>query len=368
MTPVEKALRQLIALEGPQPVERVMGMANACYYATRQPLGAQGDFMTSPEISQMFGELLGVWVASVWEAMGRPTGVRLAELGPGRGTLMDDLLRASRVVPDFARNITLHLVETSPLLREAQAQLLKDVPIDVSWHAYADEIPDGPLLLVANEFFDALPVHHYVKQADGWHKRVVGLDKDELVFGLSREALPDAFLPPAFHHAGENEWAEYSPDAIRIVTSLASRIAAQGGAALIVDYGHTRTQPGETLQAVHAHEKAALLENLGSSDLSAHVDFQALGEAARGQGVLVPPVITQAELLQGLGLGARAQKLIHSCADDAGRQKIYTAAHRLMDTSTAQSMGSLFKAMCVHHKNIESVPLFKHSPEKLQTF
>jgi NADH dehydrogenase [ubiquinone] 1 alpha subcomplex assembly factor 7 len=351
MTPVERALRQLIALEGPQSLERVMGMANAHYYATRDPFGPAGDFMTSPEISQMFGEMLGVWVLSVWEAMGCSSQVRLVELGPGRGTLMKDVLRAAKVLPGFLKSVSVHLVETSPVLRRAQEQNLTNGAAHVSWHDHADEVPAGPVIVLANEFFDALPVKHYLKGDDGWHERVIALENNAFVFGLARGCVPDSLIPARFHGAETGQWVEFSPQGTRIMDDIAQRIARYGGAALIIDYGHEHSRCGETLQAVRQHQHSPVLERLGEGDLSAHVDFQALGEAAQKAGTDRFALLTQAALLNTLGLPARYAALAKA-ATTAQKPALDSAVERLTDTTHPTAMGQLFKALCVTQPNL----------------
>ena len=310
MSDLAERLRRRIAAEGPLPVSDYMAAANAHYYATRDPFGAAGDFTTAPEISQMFGELVGLWLADLWLRAGRPAGAHYVELGPGRGTLAADALRAMKgagLAPDV------HLVETSPVLRRAQAGRLPGA----AWHDDLSTLPaDGPLLVVATEFFDALPVEQ--RDAAGAVRTVDWQD--------------GRFVP-----VGEVE-TETSPAARAIAGDLARRIAVQGGAALIVDYGHGRPGRGDTLQAVFRHTYADPFEAPGERDLTAHVDFSALAEAA--EGVRVSGPVPQGAWLDAMGLPLRAAALARSAP--ARTEEIEAARLRL---SAPEQMGRLFKVL-----------------------
>ena len=311
MNPVERRLRRRIAHEGPIGVADYMAEANAHYYATRDPLGAAGDFVTAPEISQMFGELAGVWLADLWLRAGRPASTHYVELGPGRGTLAEDALRAMRAA-GFEPPV--ELVETSPVLRAAQAERLA-----ARWHDSLASLPDrGPLLIVANEFFDALAIRQY------------GADGAELTIAVADGRLV---------RQGEVE-TEASPASIEIVRAIAGRLAAQGGAALIVDYGHDRPGRGDTLQAVSRHAYADPFEAPGERDLTAHVDFSALAGAARAEGLRVFGPIGQGDWLEAMGLALRAAALAKAAPERA--PEIAEARDRL---SAPERMGRLFKAM-----------------------
>lgn len=304
------------------------------YYSTRDPLGAAGDFTTAPEISQMFGEMLGLALAQSWVDQGRPAPFALAELGPGRGTLLADVLRVARAVPGFAEAATLHLVEASATLREVQAETLSaHAP---TWHDTVDTLPDLPLFLLANEFLDALPIRQHVKDADGWRERLVVDQEGVLAFTLA----PPVTVPELDHHGvAKGTLVERAPGLPGIVATVADRVA-RGGAALFVDYGHWRSR-GDTLQALRGHAPEDPLANPGRADLTAHVDFEALAHAASG--CRVSAMTAQGVLLERLGITARAQALAANLGGAA--LDAHVAAHRRL-THPAQ-MGDLFKAMAL---------------------
>jgi SAM-dependent MidA family methyltransferase len=314
VTPLERAVRERIAAEGPITVEAFMHACNAYYYATRDPLGARGDFTTAPEISQMFGEMVGAALADVWKRAGAPADAIYAELGPGRGTLASDALRMMRSA-GFAGEV--HLVETSPVLRSKQ----KDALPDAHWHDSVDDLPARPLLLVANEFFDALPIRQHV----GAIERRVTVAGGGLAFDRDGEII------------------ETSPASELAVTAVATCLAARGGAAIFVDYGHERSAPGETLQAVRGHGFAPVLASPGEQDLTAHVDFEMIGNAARAAGAAVTRVMAQGEWLIRLGIEARAQALMRGNPERA--DEVQAALERL---TGRQAMGQLFKVIAFH--------------------
>jgi NADH dehydrogenase [ubiquinone] 1 alpha subcomplex assembly factor 7 len=347
VTPLAEQLARRIRTLGPVTVAEFMAEALGHpahgYYTTRDPLGAGGDFVTAPEISQIFGELIGLWCADAWVKMGRPSPVILAELGPGRGTLMADALRAARVLPDFLAAIRLHLVEASPALREKQRTALAGhAP---RWHATSAELPDGPLLLVANEFLDALPIRQFVRLREGWRERLVGLGADGgFAFLPAPGPTPSlALLPAALAGAPEGSLVEVCPAALALVENLARRLAAAPGAALFVDYGHARSGAGETLQAVRAHRRHEVLADPGAADLTAHVDFAALKEAAAAAGARVLGPVTQRDFLQELGIETRLATLLRRATPDQA-PAVESGARRLID---AAEMGSLFKVMAL---------------------
>jgi SAM-dependent MidA family methyltransferase len=328
------------------------------YYCTRAPIGADGDFITAPEISQMFGELIGIWAAAAWRAMGAPENVRLVELGPGRGTMMLDALRAAKVVPAFRAAIVVHMVEISPALEELQRGALIATDVPVFWHRTLDDVPDGPLIIVANEFIDALPVHQAVMCADGWHERVIKLGEDgELHFGIDRDPIPlfDDLLPGEIRNARIGEIFEWRAD--QTALEIGQRVVRSGGAALIIDYGHGGSAIGDTLQAVSRHGFVDPLANPGMADLTAHVDFQALALAAAGMGARVHGPVTQARFLRRLGIGQRASVLKAAApADYAGT--IDAAVGRLTSEDRL-GMGQLIKVLGLSSPKLHSLPGFE---------
>jgi NADH dehydrogenase [ubiquinone] 1 alpha subcomplex assembly factor 7 len=429
MTPLGREIAGLIEQEGPIDVARYMALCLGHpvhgYYATRDPFGAGGDFTTAPEISQMFGELIGLWCAAVWAQMGAPERVALIELGPGRGTLMADMLRVAKAAPGFREAIEVVLVETSPTLRQVQARTLADA--DVCWAATVEEalaaLPPPPLrgrvgagggagstatpeprqthspssappppptpprkgegrtapstsddpasaastairddagralpaIIIANEFFDALPIRQFLRTPDGWRERLVGLDDHgALTFGLAAERPSDVSLPDR----PVDSILEICPEALSITSRIAAHLAAHGGAALAIDYGAAHSS-GDTLQAVKAHAFADPLAEPGEADLTAHVDFGALAAAARRSGAAPMALVSQGELLARLGLAARAERLSRT-ASEAQREDIASAAARLSDRSPT-GMGALFKALAFADPRLGALPGFSSS-------
>ena len=314
MTPLERALRDRIAADGSITVEAFMEACNAYYYATRDPLGARGDFTTAPEVSQMFGEMIGAALADSWKAAGAPADAIYAELGPGRGTLAADALRVLRSA-GFAGEV--HFVETSPILQKAQAEA---VPAAI-WHESVMDLPAAPLLMVANEFFDALPIQQHI----AGEERCVTVADDGL----------------AFDRDGHIE--EMSPAREAAAAAIGTCVAHCGGVAILVDYGHARTAAGDTLQAVRSHEFASVLANAGEQDLTSHVDFEALADTAAEADALVTPVVGQGEWLIRLGIEARAQSLSRANPDRA--TDVQSALERL---TSRDQMGELFKVMAIY--------------------
>ncbi|MEG3089142.1 SAM-dependent methyltransferase [Sphingomonas sp. PB4P5] len=309
-----------------------MAAANAHYYATRDPLGAAGDFTTSPEISQMFGELVGLWCADLWDRAGRPE-LAWVELGPGRGTLAADALRA---MAKGGLTPQVHFVETSPTLRAAQAER---VPHAV-WHDETTSLPtDRPLLIVANEFFDALPIRQLVRTIDGWHERLVAC-QDTLFLPIAGKAVPESVLPPRLQKAPPGSIIETSPASVAIMRDLAARIVAQGGAALAIDYGYAGPAIGDTFQAMRAHAFVNPFENPGEHDLTAHVDMATLLAAAITEGAKPYGPVTQGAFLNTLGIAARATALTAAAPERADG----IAADR---ARLAEAMGELFKVVAI---------------------
>ncbi|WP_240035542.1 class I SAM-dependent methyltransferase [Hwanghaeella grinnelliae] len=342
-------MKRCIALDGPLTVADFMAAAlghpQYGYYRTRDPLGMAGDFTTAPEISQVFGELIGLWMAEMWRLHGSSTGVRLVELGPGRGTLMADMLRAASRMPGFLDAITIHMVETSPTLRRAQGQALAAYA-KVTWHDNLTEVPDGQMLLVANEFLDALPIHQLVRTEKGWCEKLVVWDEstDRPVFGLSPGASPvENLLADNVRRNSEiGAVAEVSPHSLAVATEIAQRLQS-GIAALIVDYGYRDSAAGDTLQAVKNHDYAPVLDNIGEADLTAHVDFAAVGRAAAEAGATPHGPITQRDFMLDLGALHRRDALL-ARATPAQAKVIKTSVQRLIDP---KEMGTLFKVMAV---------------------
>lgn len=346
MNELARLIARMIAETGPMPLPQYMALAlghpRYGYYMTRDPLGKGGDFITSPEISQMFGELIGLWIAQNWVDQGSPRRFALTELGPGRGTLMQDALRALKALPGCLDGAEIHFVETSPALRKAQASRVPDA----IWHDSIDSLPHLPLFLIANEFFDALPVSQFEKTALGWCERYVGLAE-----GASPEApLFAPVLAPQpltlaadtpLNHAPIGSVAESTPASLAIIETLAAHITAQGGAGLVIDYGHIRSGLGDTFQAMRAHGFANPYENPGEADLTAHVDFEALADAARKGGAAVHGPVEQGEFLRGLGIELRAERLRRN-------QSAETAAMidgQLARLTAPNGMGRLFKVL-----------------------
>jgi SAM-dependent MidA family methyltransferase len=309
------------------------------YYTTRDPLGAAGDFITAPEISQMFGELVGLCLAQAWMDQGSPVPFTLAELGPGRGTLMADILRATRSVPGFGSAARVVLVEASPRLRAVQKETLAGY--DPAWLNDAAALPAQPLFLVANEFFDALPIRQFLRDGPAWRERRVGAQGEMLVFGLDAPAVR-ADLADRLKDTKDGDLVERCPAADIIATRVAARIADHGGIALIIDYGDWRSQ-GDTLQAVQAHEPVNVLADPGVADLTAHVDFQTLANAARRSGCAHSRLVPQGVFLERLGITARAQALASARKSTGAALDLLVAAHRRL--THPDEMGNLFKIL-----------------------
>jgi SAM-dependent MidA family methyltransferase len=342
-------LGQLIDMQirqhGPMSIASYMGLAlthpRHGYYKQGGSIGAAGDFITAPEISQMFGELIGFFLVNLWQQMDQPNPVTLLELGPGRGTLMADILRVATRAPGFAEAVQVELFETDPeLLAQQRTRLEAYRP---RWIQNFDLGADSPLLVVANEFFDALPIRQFVRGKAGWHERMVGLRDGHRAFGLSPAPIPATALPEAVRDAPEGAVYETGLAANEVMKRLAAAVGRRGGAILAIDYGYGHTQTGETLQAVRRHAFADPLESPGEADLSAHVDFGALGETARAGGLATAPLTTQGDFLKHLGILARTAALAKANPELAGA--LNAALDRL--TSPAQ-MGTLFKVFCAH--------------------
>lgn len=322
------------------------------YYATRDPLGAAGDFITAPEISQMFGEMIGLWCVDLWERWGAPDPFLLIEAGPGRGTLMADALRAARVRPAFLQAMRLHLVEISAPLRAEQARRLGGFA--PTWHDDLAALPSGPTILVGNEFLDALPIHQFVMTEQGWCERAITILGDELRWTDMPTGIEMDRLRPEHQRAKPGDVAETCPAAFALVAALARRFQEMPGVALFIDYGPARSGLGDTLQALSGHRPADPLRDAGSADLTAHVDFAAIAEAARQAGAMAFGPVTQGQFLQTLGIEQRAAMLAAKAgAED--RAAIASALHRLI---APQQMGSLFKALAITSPGLSNLAGF----------
>jgi len=350
LSPLAEGLERRIAAEGPITIAAFMAEAlmhpTHGYYAQSDPFGIDGDFTTAPEICQIFGELIGLWCADVWRQMGAPEEIALAELGPGRGTLMADALRAAAVLPAFRKAVSVHLVEASPFLRSRQEQAL--AAFLPTWHETVASLPDVPTLLIANEFFDALPIHQFVFTSDGWRERLVTSVDGVFAVIVSPQPTPRARLIDDGINANAKvgDMAEVCPAGLSVMEAISAKITQYGGAALIVDYGSMEPRARPTLQSVRSHKAHDFLEAPGSADITAHVDFAALGRAAIRP---APPQvkcwgpISQADFLMRLGLAERAARLAAN-ASERQVKDIETACHRLI---AAEEMGTLFKVFAI---------------------
>lgn len=334
MTALEKIIIEMIEAEGPIGIDRYMALCLGHpvhgYYMSRDPFGAAGDFTTAPEISQIFGELIGVWCVNAWVDIGSPAQFALVELGPGRGTLMADLLRAAKAAPEFLEAVEVHLVEMSPVLRATQKSKLGDA---VTWHDTVATLPTLPSLIIANEFFDALPIRQFEMRDGKTYERAVGLQNGKLKLGL-------APTDTTFETEGVFERSSVS---VAIGDDLGRHINTHGGAALVIDYGHFNSAAGDTLQAVKAHSFCDVLESPGEADITAHVDFEALGKSFNAKAL---PMLTQGQFLKAMGLEMRSEKLTAKLVGLA-RDDFSAASARLVD---ANQMGDLFKVLCLVQK------------------
>ena len=354
---LKRKILNLIEAQGPLTVAQYMAIAlgdpEHGYYMRRDPLGR--DFITAPEVSQIFGELIGLFFVQAWEDRRRPSKFQLVELGPGRATLMTDMMRAAaQLRPRFLQAARITLVETSPTLRAIQAKTLGS--LSVNWAARFDDIPaDGPLFLVANEFFDALPILQFVKSERGWHERLVASDRENLCFMLTPEIVPSSVVPAPVLEASPGSVIEVRPGATEIVRRIAGRIAEMGGVALIIDYGDTATAVGDTLQAMKNNAFVDPLAEPGEADLTAHVDFEALATATAEGEAHAPIIATQGEFLEALGIRARADRLKRDNPERTS--EIDLAVDRL---TGPQQMGTLFKALAIFEgRNQMAPPGFK---------
>jgi SAM-dependent MidA family methyltransferase len=347
MKSLKNRIADLIGMQGPISIADYMAIClfdpRQGYYTTRDPFGSGGDFITAPEVSQMFGELIGAWIVSTWRALGRPASPVVAEIGPGRGTLMKDMVRTIlRIAPQLQAAADFRLIEVSDRLAETQAATLREMPGSFGWHKDVEELPRRPLFIVGNELFDAVPIRQYVRTTDGWRERCVAVDDGNLVFAAGAGSLEEALLPPGAAAAPEGAIVEMAPARSALMQKIAGRIADGGGAGLFVDYGYLTPALGDSFQALSRHAYADPLAEPGKADLTAHVNFAALAAAARGAGLHVQ-LTTQGDFLLRLGLLERAGRL-GANADEAGRQRISEAVERL---AGPDQMGELFKVLAI---------------------
>ena len=360
-TPLGAILAARIAATGPMPVADYMAECllhpEHGYYASREPFGAGGDFVTAPEISQLFGEIVGAFGINAWRQAGRPDPFLLAEAGPGRGTLMADIVRTARIDPAFDAAARITLIEASARLRAVQETTLGDDARRVSWYDRLDDLPPEPLFLVANEFFDALPVRQFVRTDRGWRERMVGLDENgALAFVVGPATLAEGDLPPDHDRAPEGAVFEMSPAREAVAATIGAHLSAHGGIALLIDYGHLRTAVGDTLQAVRGHDRADPLAEPGLADLTSHVDFEAIARAATAAGATALPPMTQGDFLIGAGILERAGRL-GAGKGEAVQREITGAVERLCGTGAGQ-MGALFKVLCLTGPGAGPLPPF----------
>ncbi|MDW6022315.1 class I SAM-dependent methyltransferase [Mesorhizobium sp. BAC0120] len=348
MSGLRDRIVRLIEANGPLSIADYMAFClfdpKDGYYTTREPFGASGDFTTAPEISQMFGELVAVWLLTAWRALGRPSPVTLAEIGPGRGTLMKDMLRVlGRLGPDLWGSASVAMIETSPRLVAVQKATLGDLADRPEWHETIDTLPRQPLLIVANELFDAIPIRQYVKADGRWMERAVGLTEARELMFTARPGAPDpALLPPDAATAPDGAIAELSPARTALMEMLAERVAEGGAAALLIDYGYSKPAVGDTLQGLSHHAYTDPLADPGKADLTAHVDFSALSEVAKAHG-LDAHLLPQGEFLLRMGLLERAGQL-GAAADSATRRRLQSEVDRL---AGSDGMGTLFKVLAI---------------------
>ena len=331
----------IIKRDGHISVADYMALSNQHYYATRDPLGADGDFTTAPEISQIFGELIGAWCADTWHKLGCPAPFALIELGPGRGTLMADLLRVAHKDAAFAAALKIHLVETSPVLKTKQQQALQNY--SVAWHDSLDTLPAMPWLLIANEFFDALPIEQYIKTETDWQQRVLRYDKDRFVWDQIPHSKND------YAAAANGTILEQQPVSNNICSTIAQHLKSHAGAALIIDYGYSHAAYGDTLQALKNHQFVDVLSAPGEIDLTAHVNFAALKLAVADQSIYAKPITTQRDFLTALGILQRGTALERNASPEQAAD-IQSAIHRL---TNADQMGTLFKVLAFSYPEIE---------------
>lgn len=354
-------LRERIRSEGPLPVSVFMTEAlldpMAGFYATKDPLSAGGDFVTAPEISQMFGELLGLWAAEVWGQMGAPDPVRLIEVGPGTGRMMSDVLRAARAAPGFLDSASLHLIEASAALKMVQGRTLASAPLQARWESGLDTVAAGPSIILGNEYLDCMPIRQAIRHKGVWRERVVGLSPDgseRFIFGLgphlSKADISE--IAPDLREAEDGTLVELRLADASVIDQIAARFKAHPGYAIFIDYGSDGPEAGDTLQALKAHEKVDPLAAPGTADLTAWVDFDRIARLARNAGLDVYGIGRQGDFLKGLGIEARAAALART-QDEAGQARIARQLHRL---TARDEMGELFKVIAICSPGLPPAP------------
>jgi len=362
-TPLAEKIKAIILTNGPISVSDYFSLCLADpehgYYRTREPFGQSGDFITAPEISQLFGEMLGIFLVQAWQRHGEPVPVNLVEIGPGRGTMMADILRVIRKLsPAFYEAADVHLVETSERLQKVQQQTLIAHKFKVAWHDSFDTVPAGFLLLAANELFDAIPIRQFVKTAQGFKERLVGLDAaGELAFAAGVASIDPDLLPPAAQTAPLGTAFETAPARDAVMAALSERIRTSGGTAVIIDYGHMATGVGDTLQAVHDHQFDPPLAHPGQADITSHVDFEQLARRAVTEGLQINGLTYQGDFLIALGLAERAAALGRDKSVEI-QENIRADAERLAGGGEGK-MGELFKVLVVSSPNVALVPFQK---------
>ena len=347
-TPLEERLIEMIKLKGPITIADYMsdalGHPHDGYYMTNTPIGATGDFTTAPEISQVFGELIGLWLVDAWRGMGSPKSFNLIELGPGRGVLMEDMLRAARLRPEFTSAANLWLLETSGRLRVEQQKRLRASEVKPLWADDLSDIAPAPSLIVANEFFDCLPIRQFQILNGAWRERLVGLNSAETSLDFVHDATPppEDFKLPDPSACAEGDIFEVSFSGRSFTAEICAILKEHGGHALIIDYGHMQSGLGDTFQAVRKHEYWPPLQAPGAADITAHVDFQALSQIAIDQGVSVHGTVTQGLFLENLGLNLRLEMLAKGKTPEE-EANIRAGVHRIAAPS---QMGEIFKVVC----------------------
>ncbi len=366
-SPLEERIKLLIRRNGPISIEDYMTDAlshpHEGYYMTRHAIGKDGDFTTAPEISQVFGELIGLWLVQSWHDLGSPNRFNLVELGPGRGVLMDDILRAARLRPEFIKACSIYLVETSGRLRhEQKKRLTLHKEAHIHWADKFEDIPDAPTLVIANEFFDCLPIQQYQKTKTGWHERMIGLDhNNNLTFELapapSKPAHPLGYDQPVStcntpndpQPAKDDDILEISPSAKKITKVIAQFLSKNNGRALFIDYGHYSSAYGDTFQSIRDHQFWPPLQSPGKADLTAHVDFQQIAETSLHEGIGVYGPLAQGPFLDRLGISYRVETLSRGKTEE----EIITLRDGVSRLISPNQMGELFKVMVLSSPDLD---------------